>query len=56
MQKQKKDKVWGLTKLDWLALLAIVFAFTCPPAFAPAAAFLVIAAVLKHLNDIKDKP
>jgi hypothetical protein len=54
MQK-KNDKVLGLTSFDWLVLLSIVFAFVCPPAFAPVAVALIVAAILKRLNDIKDK-
>jgi hypothetical protein len=55
MQKKKGDKVLGLTNLDWLVVLSIIFAFACPPTFAPVAVALIIVAILKHLNDIKDK-
>jgi hypothetical protein len=55
MQKKKGDKVLGLTSLDWLVVLSIVLAFACPPTFAPVAVALIIFAILKHLNDIKDK-
>jgi hypothetical protein len=55
MQKKKNDKVLGLTSFDWLVILSIVFAFVCPPAFAPVAVALIVIAILKHLNDIKDK-
>ena len=52
---QKKDRVLGLTNLDWAAILSVTLAFVCPPVFAPLAFALVIIAILKHLNDIKDK-
>ena len=55
MQKKKNDKVLGLTSLDWTVVLSIVLTFVCPPAFAPVAVALIIIALLKHLNDIKDK-
>jgi hypothetical protein len=55
MQKKKNDRVLGLTSFDWTVVLSIVLAFVCPPAFAPAAVALIIAAILKHLNEIKDK-
>jgi hypothetical protein len=55
MQKKKNDRVLGLTSFDWMVVLSIVLAFVCPPAFAPVAVALIIAAILKHLNEIKDK-
>jgi hypothetical protein len=52
---QRKKRVFGLTDFDWLVAFSVFYAIVCPSVCAPVALILVTIAILKRLNDIKDK-